>query len=78
MKEVTYKPTLGWIFNLPTIEGSLKHVKNENTKKYLAMSTQRLDSAIEQVFFSLKGLVGQTRGRKHWVMGSNPEIYYEY
>jgi hypothetical protein len=50
--KVTYKPTLGWILTLPTREGSLKHVKTENTQKYLAMSTQRSDSAIGQVCFS--------------------------
>jgi hypothetical protein len=32
MTEVTYKPTLGWIQTLPTREGSLKHVKTENTQ----------------------------------------------
>ena len=42
------------------------------------MITERSDSAIGQVCFSLKGLLGQTRGIKHWEMGSNPDIYYEY
>jgi hypothetical protein len=49
--KVTYKPTLGWILTLPTRVGSLKHVKTENTQKYLAMNTQRSDSAIGQVLF---------------------------
>jgi hypothetical protein len=35
--KVTYKPTLGWILTLPTREGSLKHVKTENTQKDLEM-----------------------------------------
>jgi hypothetical protein len=47
--KATYKPTLCSILTLPTREGSLKYVKTENTQKYLAMNTQRSDSAIGQV-----------------------------
>jgi len=55
----------------PTREGSLKCVNTENTQEYLAMNTQRSDSAIGQV---LKGLVGPTREQGHWEMGSTSEI----
>jgi hypothetical protein len=77
--KLTYKPTLGWILTLPTREGSLKHVKTENTQKGFGNEhTKVIFCNRIGLFRFLEGLVGQARGRKHWEMGSNSEIYYEY